>query len=102
MSFLLGYFAVGILGIVLFIALDVMGGLNEGQEKWKGINPLHHFKDFLSEFRDDSSCLFTTKEGWMITLSIMIFWPFIILTSIIGLYVENKNNKKEEKEDEKI
>ena len=102
MSFLLGYFAVGILGIVLFIALDVMGGFNEGQEKWKGINPLYHFKDFLSEFRDDSSCLFTTKEGWMITLSIMIFWPFIILTSIIGLYVENKNNKKEEKEDEKI
>ena len=102
MSFLLGYFAVGVLGIVLFIALDVMGGLNEGQEKWKGINPLHHFKDFLSEFRDDSSCLFTTKEGWMITLSIMIFWPFIILTSIIGLYVENKNNEKEEKEDEKI
>lgn len=101
MSFLLGYFAVGILGIVLFIALDVMGGLNEGQERWKGINPLYHFKDFLSEFRDNSSCLITTKEGWMITLFIMIFWPFIILTSIIGLYVENKNNKKED-ENEKI
>ena len=101
MSFLLGYFAVGILGIVLFIALDVMGGLNDGQEKWKGINPIYHFKDFLSEFRDNSSCLITTKEGWMITLSIMIFWPFIILTSIIGLYVENKNNKKED-ENEKI
>lgn len=101
MSFLLGYFAVGILGIVLFIALDVMGGLNEGQEKWKGINPLYHFKDFLSEFRDDSSCLFTTKEGWLITISIMIFWPFIILTGIIGLYVENKNNRKENK-NEKI
>jgi hypothetical protein len=98
MSFLLGYFAVGILGIVLFIALDVMGGLNEGQEKWKGINPLHHFKDFLSEFKDDSSCLFTTKEGLLITISIIIFWPFIILTSIIGLYVENKNNKKENEE----
>ena len=96
MSFLLGYFAVGILGIVLFIALDVMGGLNEGQERWKGINPIYRFKDFLSEFRDNSSCLITTKEGWMITLSIMIFWPFIILTSIIGLYVENKNNKKED------
>ncbi len=101
MSFLLSYFAVGILGIVLFIALDVMGGLNEGQEKWKGINPLYHFKDFLSEFKDDSSCLFTTKEGWLITISIMIFWPFIILTGIIGLYVENKNNRKEDK-NEKI
>lgn len=102
MSFLLGYFAVGILGIVLFIALDVMGGLSEGQEKWKGINPIYHFKDFLSEFKEDSSCLFTTKEGLMITGSIMVFWPFIILTGIIGLYVENKNNKKEEEENEKI
>lgn len=101
MSFLLGYFAVGILGIVLFIALDVMGGLNDGQEKWKGINPIYHFKDFLSEFKEDSSCLFTTKEGWMITGSIIVFWPFIILTGIIGLYVENKNNKKED-ENEKI
>jgi hypothetical protein len=98
MSFLLGYFSIGILGIVLFIALDVMGGLNDGQEKWKGINPIYHFKEFLSEFREDSSCLFTTKEGLMITLSIMVFWPFIILTSIIGLYVENKNNKKENEE----
>ena len=98
MSFLLGYFSIGILGIVLFIALDVMGGLNSGQEKWKGINPIYHFKDFLSEFREDSSCLFTTKEGLMITLSIMVFWPFIILTGIIGLYIENKNNKKENEE----
>lgn len=99
MSFLFSYFAIGILGIVLFISIDVMGGLDDNfHTRWNGISPLKNFKEFLKEFKNDSSCLVTCSEGLKICGFIILLWPFLILITIIGLYQENKEKQEEEKE----
>lgn len=102
MSFLFGYLAVGILGIVLFISIDVMGGLDDNfHTRWNGVSPLKNFKEFLKEFKNDSSCLVTCSEGLKICGLIILLWPFLILATIIELYKENKEKQKE-KEDEEV
>lgn len=100
MSFLFSYVAIGVLGIVLFIAIDVMGGLNQGSEKWNGINPLKKFREFWDEFKNDSSCLISCKEGIRICSIVVLLWPFIILAVIIGLYKTKNNNIEEEYNEE--
>lgn len=99
MSFLFSYVAIGVLGVVLFIAIDVMGGLNQGSEKWNGINPLKKFREFWEEFKDDSSCIVSCKEGIKICSIVVLLWPFIILAVIIGLY-KTRNTEIEENNEE--
>ena len=100
MSFLFCYVMIGILGIVLFISIDVMGGLNTGSEKWNGVNPLKRFSEFWKEFKDDSSCLVTCKEGWKILCGVVLLWPLIILIVLFELYYNKNKNITTNIEDE--
>ena len=96
MSFLISYLTIGVLGIVLFISIDVMGGLEDNQNRWNGINPLKHFKEFWQEFKKGSSCLVSCSTGWKIFGLVVLFWPLIILFTLFELYRSNNSNKVEE------
>lgn len=100
MSFLFSYLAIGVIGIALFIAIDVMGGLNQGNEKWNGINPVRRFKEFWEAFKEDSSCIVSCKEGLKICSLVVLLWPFIIIAVIIGLYKTRNTEIKENNEED--
>ena len=100
MSFLFSYVAIGVIGIALFIAIDVMGGLNEGNEKWNGINPVKRFKEFWEAFKSDTSCIISCKEGLKICSLVVLLWPLIIIAVIIGLYKTRNTNIEEEYNEE--
>ena len=100
MSFLFSYLAIGVIGIALFIAIDVMGGLNQGSEKWNGINPVKRFKEFWEAFKDDSSCIVSCKEGLKICSLVVLLWPLIIIAVIIGLYKTRNTEIKENNEED--
>ena len=98
MSFLISYLFVGILGIILFISIDVMGGLEDGERKWKGINPLKHFSEFWKEFKKGSSCILSCKSGLKIFGLIILIWPLIILIALFELYLINRKEEENEKD----
>ena len=100
MSFLFSYLAIGVIGIALFMAIDVMGGLNQGNEKWNGINPVRRFKEFWEAFKEDSSCIVSCKEGLKICSLVVLLWPFIIIAVIIGLYKTRNTEIKENNEED--